>query len=113
MVTRTFKSTIITYKAANVSAETVETLTCKAPRVFTDEDAAYKYVRKHNTDSNIRPLMVTGLSHDEQLYGCTEEQFLTVAVPITSRRSLNNAALDGGNDSTEYADTDSVQTDTN
>lgn len=101
MVTRTFKSTIITYKAANVPAETVETLTCKAPRVFTDEEAAYKYVCKRNTDSNIRPLMVTGLEYDEQLYGCTEEQFLTVAVPVTSRRSLNNVALDTGNDSAQ------------
>ena len=67
MVTRTFKSTVITYKAANVSAETVETLTCKAPRVFTDEDAAYKYVCKHNTDSNVRTLTVTALSNDEKL----------------------------------------------
>lgn len=113
MVTRTFKSTVITYKAANVAAESVETRTCKAPRVFTDEEAAYKYVCKQNNDSNIRPLTVTHLSHDEQLYGCTEEQFLTVAVPITSRRSLNNAVLDNSNDSTEYAGTDSVQVDAN
>lgn len=95
MVTRTFKSTIINYKAALVNEEKIEELTLKAPRVFTDEEAAYKYVKKTNKDSNIRPLMVVSLIHDEQLYGCTDEQFLTVAVPINSRRTLNSVRTDG------------------
>lgn len=113
MVTRTFKSTIINYKAAFVAEEKIEELTLKAPRVFTDEEAAYKYVKKVTNDSNIRPLMVTSLIYDEQLYGCTEEQFLTVAVPINSRRSLNSVRTDGSEPSPEYADTDSVSDATN
>lgn len=92
MVTRTVKATLITYKAANVSAETVETMTLKAPRVFTDENAALKYVTKQNTDSNIRPLTVVSLDHEQQLYGCSDEDFLKIAVPITSRRTLNGIA---------------------
>lgn len=106
MVTRTFKSTIITYKVAFVAEEKIEELTLKAPRVFTDEEAAFKYVKRVTNDSNIRPLMVTSLKYDEQLYGCTDEQFLTVAVPINSRRSLNSVCTDGSNISLEHtADT--------
>lgn len=108
MVTRTFKSTIISYKAAFVAEEKIEELTLKAPRVFTDEEAAFKYVKKMTTDSNIRPLMVASLTYDEQLYGCTEEQFLTVAVPIASRRNLNSVRTDGSEHSLENAGTDSV-----
>lgn len=89
MVTRTFKSTTIAFKVAKVEENVIVEETTSVPKVFTDTEAARRYLTHKNTDTNRHILSVTDLTVKEQLYACTDEDFLTVAKPVESRHALH------------------------
>ena len=82
MVTRTITSTEVTYKAYNLSTDSIDTL----KMVFTGEDNALNIARqverKVNGSKNLKFLKVTDASTTEELYAMTEEDFLKYAVKI-------------------------------
>ena len=87
-ITRTVKSTTITYKCANLSDDTITTETITVAKVFADADEAKKYLDKVNPYENVAILKVISLEQTEKLYGMTVDDFMKKAVeldPVTRR----------------------------
>ena len=85
MFTRSITTTTATVMVCNVASATVETKEINIPIDTDDNAVALKWLQKNNDPAN--PVVaVTAVKSITKLYGCTIEQFLTVAQELDENR---------------------------
>ena len=85
MVTRTITTTTATVLCLNLETSTPETRDFIIPRTFTDEKKILKAVEKIIDNISVRPVHVTSVTTETQLYGMLEEEFVKVASILPAR----------------------------
>lgn len=82
MVTRTITSTTATATVYDIQSDEIKTLEYKLSGELS-ADVALKVITKEHTD--VRPLKVTEIKVQEELYGMPEEKFLELAEILPAR----------------------------
>jgi hypothetical protein len=82
MVTRTITSTKVKATVYNIEKDEIQTIEYKLSGELS-ADAALKAITKEHAE--VRPLKVTEVEVQEELYGMPEEKFLELAEILTSR----------------------------
>ena len=85
MVTRTITSTKVKASVYNIEKDEIQTLEYKLSGELTADDAL-KTITKEHTD--VRPLKVTEVTVQEELYGMSEEKFIELADILPSRTKV-------------------------
>lgn len=93
MFTRSITTTTAVAMVCNVSEAKVETTEITIPIDTDDCEVALKWVQKYyNPARPARPVVaVTAVKSTTKLYGCTIEQFLTVAQELDENRKPINS----------------------
>lgn len=82
MVTRTITSTKVIALVYVIDKNEVQTLEYKLSGELTADDALKAITKEH---TEVRPLKVTEVTVQEELYGMSEEKFLELAEILPSR----------------------------
>ena len=85
MFTRSITTTTAAAMVCNVASATVETRDINIPIDTNDNAVALKWLQK-NSDPAHPVVAVTAVKSTTKLYGCTVEQFLSVAVELDENR---------------------------
>lgn len=85
MVTRTITSTKVKATVYNIEKDEIQTLEYKMSGELS-ADGALKAITKEHTE--VRPLKVTEIEVQEELYGMPEEKFLELAEIIPPRAKV-------------------------
>lgn len=86
MVTRTITSTKATVKVYNIEKDEIKTLEYKLPGELS-ADSVMKVITKEHTD--VRPIKVTEVKAQEELYGMSEEKFIELADILPDRTKVS------------------------
>ena len=86
MFTREIGYTVATAMVCRVKSAKVETVTVNIPFETDDTNRALAYLHKNVQDADNVYVSVISLSTVKKLYGCTLEQFLSVAVELDENR---------------------------
>lgn len=76
MVTRTIKSTRVMATVYNIASDEIQTIEYKLSGELSEDDAL-KAITKNHTE--VRPLKITFVEVQEELYGMEESKFLELA----------------------------------
>lgn len=88
MVTRTITFTTAKATVYNIEKDEIQTVEYKLSGELSADDAL-KEITKWNTD--VRPMKVTEVTVQKELYGMTEEKFIELAEILPTRKNfLNN-----------------------
>lgn len=88
MVTRTITFTTAKATVYNIEKDEIQTVEYKLSGELSADDAL-KEITKWNTD--VRPMKVTEVTVQKELYGMTEEKFIELAEILPARKNfLNN-----------------------
>lgn len=82
MVTRTIKSTRVTATVYNIASDEIKTIEYKLSGELSADDALKAITNEY---AEVRPLKVTEVEVQEELYGMPEEKFLKLAEILPSR----------------------------
>lgn len=82
MVTRTITSTKAKATVYNIEKDEIQTLEYKLSGELSADDALKVITKEH---ANVRPLKVTEVEVQEELYGMSEEKFLELAEILPPR----------------------------
>ena len=84
MVTRTITSTIATATVYNIASEEIQTIEYKLSGELSADDALKAITKEH---AEVRPLKVTYVDVQEELYGMEESKFLELAeiLPVRAK----------------------------
>lgn len=82
MVTRTITSTKAKATVYNIEKDEIQTLEYKLSGELSADDALKAITKEH---TEVRPLKVTEVTVQEELYGMPEEKFLELAEILTPR----------------------------
>lgn len=82
MVTRTITSTKAKATVYNIEKDEIKTLEYKLSGELSADDALKAITKEH---TEVRPLKVTEVTVQEELYGMPEEKFLELAEILPSR----------------------------
>ena len=82
MVTRTITSTKATVTVYNIEKDEIQTVEYKLPGELST-DAVIKVIEKEHNE--VRPLKVTEVTVQEELYGMPEEKFIELAEILPPR----------------------------
>lgn len=91
MVTRTITSTKVKALVYVIDKDEVQTLEYKLSGELSADDALKVITKEHN---KVRPLKVTDVSVQEDLYGMPEDKFLDLAEILPSRTAKANIVED-------------------
>lgn len=86
MVTRTITSTKAEMLVYDIASDEIKRVEYKLSGELSEE-AALKAIAKEHTE--VRPLKVTEVVVQEELYGMTEEKFLELAVILPARKEVS------------------------
>lgn len=86
MVTRTITSTKAKATVYNIEKDEIQTLEYKLAGELSADDAL-KAITKEHTD--VRPLKVTEVTVQEELYGMSEEKFIELAEILPARTKVS------------------------
>lgn len=86
MVTRTITSTKAETLVYDIASDEIKRVEYKLSGELS-EDAALKAITKEHTE--VRPLKVTEVVVQEELYGMEEEKFLELAVILPARKEVS------------------------
>lgn len=86
MITRTITSTKATATVYNIEKDEIQTVEYKLLGELS-ADVALKEITKGHTD--VRPLKVTEVTVQEELYGMTEEKFIELAEILPTRTNFS------------------------
>ena len=86
MVTRTIISTKVTVTVYIIEKDEIQTLDYKLSGELSADDAL-KAITKGHTE--VRPIKVTGLEVQEELYGMSEEKFIELADILPARTKVS------------------------
>lgn len=82
MVTRTITSTRATATVYNIEYDEIQTIEYKLSGELSADDALKSITKEH---TEVRPLKVTEVEVQEELYGMPEDKFLELAEILPSR----------------------------
>lgn len=82
MVTRTITSTKVKATVYNIEKDEIQTLEYKLSGELSADDALKAITKEH---ADVRPLKVTEVEVQEELYGMSEEKFLELAEILPPR----------------------------
>lgn len=82
MVTRTITSTKVKATVYNIEKDEIQTLEYKLSGELSADDALKAITKEH---TEVRPLKVTEVTVQEELYGMSEEKFLELAEILPPR----------------------------
>ena len=91
MFTREVGYTVATVMVCRVKEAKVETVEVKIPFETDDNLRALAYIQKYVQDAENVYVSVVSLRTVKKLYGCTLEQFLSVAVELDENRKPINS----------------------
>ena len=91
LVTRTFTTTTATVMCANVTTAGIEMKTVTLSRKYDDEKDEMKAVNALLKTATIIPVKVVSREIVEELYGMTEQEFLSIARKLPPRSSQNDS----------------------
>lgn len=94
MVTRTIKFTKAKASVYNIEKDEIQTLEYKLSGELSADDALKAITKDHK---EVRPLKVTEVEVQEDLYGMTEEKFLELAAILPPRVKSENVEDSFGN----------------
>lgn len=86
MVTRTITSTKATATVYNIEKDEIQTLEYKLSGELSADDAL-KVITKEHTE--VRPLKVTEVTVQEEMYGMPEEKFIELSEILPSRTKVS------------------------
>lgn len=86
MVTRTITSTTATATVYDIQSDEIKTLEYKLPGELSG-DGVMKVITKEHKE--VRPLKVTDVSVQEELYGMPEEKFIELADILPARKNFS------------------------
>lgn len=86
MVTRTITFTTATTTVYDIQSDEIKTLEYKLSGELSS-DVALKIITKEHTD--VRPLKVTEVKVQEELYGMSEEKFIELAEILPTRTKVS------------------------
>lgn len=86
MVTRTITSTTATATVYDIRSDEIKTLEYKLSGELSADEALKAITKEHK---EVRPLKVTDVSVQEELYGMPEEKFLELAEIIPSKTKVS------------------------
>lgn len=86
MVTRTITSTIATATVYDIQSDEIKTFEYKLSGELSADEALKAITKEHK---EVRPLKVTDVSVQEELYGMPEEKFLELAGILPSRTKVS------------------------
>jgi hypothetical protein len=86
MVTRTITSTKVTATVYNIEKDEIQTLEYKLSGELSTDDAIKVITKEHK---EVRPLKVTEVTAQEELYGMTEEKFIELAEILPTRTNVS------------------------
>ena len=86
MVTRTVTSTKATATVYNIEKDEINTLEYKLSGELSADDALKVITKEH---AEVRPLKVTEVTVQEQLYGMPEEKFIELAEILPTRTKVS------------------------
>lgn len=87
MVTRTITSTTATVFCVNKEDRSTFEQSVVLPRTYKDEDKLMKAVENVFIGEPVKPVSITGIEVNEQLYGMTEEEFIKNAKVLPPRKT--------------------------
>lgn len=82
MVTRTITFTVAVATVYNIEKDEIQTLEYKLSGELTPDDALKAITKEH---AEVRPLKVTSVDAQEELYGMEESKFLELAEILPAR----------------------------
>lgn len=85
MVTRTVRTTKVTFLCVNIVEEKTETKVVEVTRTYSDDKKLLKAVKEVITDENIIPVKVIKTEIVESLFGMTEQEFVEYAQILPAR----------------------------
>ena len=85
MVTRTITFTTATATVYDIQSDEIKTIEYKLSGELSVDDAMKVITKEHK---EVRPLKVTDVSVQEELYGMTEEKFIELAEILPSRKNF-------------------------
>lgn len=91
MVTRTITFTTATATVYDIQADEIKTLEYKLSGGLSADEVLKAITKDHK---EVRPLKVTDISVQEELYGMPEEEFLELAEILPTRTAKANIAED-------------------
>lgn len=91
MVTRTITFTTVTATVYDIQTDEIKTLEYKLSGELSADEALKAITKDHK---EVRPLKVTDISVQEELYGMPEEEFLELAEILPARTAKANIAED-------------------
>lgn len=86
MVTRTITSTKATATVYNSEKDEIQTLEYKLSGELSSDDALKAITKEH---AEVRPLKVTEVTVQEELYGMSEEKFIELADILPARTKVS------------------------
>lgn len=88
MVTRTITTTIASVLCINTVTNEVTEISVTLPRTYKDNEDIMKYIKKNDVDfGDFTPVTVKSSEVKEDLYGMTEEKFISLADKITKKQA--------------------------
>lgn len=85
MVTRTVRTTKVTFLCVNTVEEKIETKVVEVTRTYSDDKKLLKAVKEVITDENIIPVKIIKTEIVESLFGMTEQEFVEHAQILPPR----------------------------
>ena len=86
MVTRTIKFTTAKATVYDIESNEIKTVEYKLPGELSTDDAIKVITKEHK---EVRPLKVTEVTVQEELYGMTEEKFIELAEILPARTKVS------------------------
>lgn len=86
MVTRTITSTKATVTVYNIEKDEIQTLEYKLSGELSVDDALKAITKEH---TEVRPLKVTEVTVQEELYGMSEDKFIELADILSARTKVS------------------------
>lgn len=96
-VTRTFVTMKVHALALDMTSRQTLEKDYVLPRVIEKEEKILKAIVALESDNKVIPVKVLSTEQVETLYGCTEEEFLSIAKPLPPRGTKEEANADSEN----------------
>lgn len=90
MVTRTINFTQVTALTVDVVAQATATQVYTLSGTFSDNDKLIKALKKEYESDTIKVVSVISSEVQEQLYGMTEQEFMSLAKVLPPRKTYNS-----------------------
>ena len=90
MVTRTINFTQVTALTVDVVAQATATQVYTLSGTFADNEKLIKALKKEYESDTIKVVSVISSEVQEQLYGMTEQEFMSLAKVLPPRKTYNN-----------------------